>query len=423
MENLLKNISETISNWGFLAEYNNLIARLILVIGVIILAIIANFIAKRCILKLVKTLIEKSKSTLDNILLNERLFQRLAYLAPALVIHLGIGIIFPDQEILKELLHRIVNAYMIFVTALVVDAFFNIGLKIYDRFPLSRERSIKAYIQVAKIALYIITIVFIIAMLMNNSPWRLLSGLGAMTAVLMLVFKDSILGFVASIQLAGNDMLRKGDWIEMAKYGADGDVIDISLTTVKVQNWDKTITTIPTYGLISDSFKNWRGMTSSSGRRIKRSISIDMNSVKFLSKLEIDKLKKIKLLSNYLTKKQKELAEYNQEQNIVDDLDIFPTNSPNSRNLTNLGTFRAYVKAYLNAHPDIHKEMTLLVRQLAPSAEGIPIEIYAFSEDKNWANYERIQADIFDHLLAILSQFELRIFQSPSGQDFQMIKS
>lgn len=255
--------------------------------------------------------------------------------------------------------------------------------------------------------------IMIVSLLMGKSPLLLLSGLGAMTAVLMLVFKDPILGLVAGIQLSANDMLKIGDWLEMPKYGADGAVTDIGLTTVKVRNWDNTVTTIPTYALISDSFKNWRSMSESGGRRIKRSINIDTTSVHFLSEQEEQRLNRNPLLQHYLNNKTEELQQYNQQAQV--DL-----SSPlNGRRLTNLGTLRAYLEAYLRAHPHIHQHMTLMVRQLAPTPEGLPLEIYAFTNTTVWAQYESIQSDIFDHIYAVIEEFDLRIHQTPTGNDMR----
>jgi miniconductance mechanosensitive channel len=253
--------------------------------------------------------------------------------------------------------------------------------------------------------------IFAISIIIDKSVLVLLTGLGALTAIILLIFKDSILGLVAGIQLVANDMVRPGDWIEMPKYGADGDVIQITLNTVKIRNWDKTITTIPTYSLISDSFKNWRGMSESGGRRIKRALPIDMTSVKFCTPEMIDRFSRIAMLRDHIERKTKELREYNERNEIDQSVPV------NGRRMTNLGTFRAYLVAYLRAHPKIHQDMTFLVRQLPPSDKGLPLEIYVFSNDQVWANYEAIQADIFDHLLASLPEFELRPFQSPTGDD------
>lgn len=278
-----------------------------------------------------------------------------------------------------------------------------------------RRMPLRGLFQGLKLFGAIVVLIFSIAALIGKSPLILFSSLGAMTAILLLVFKDPILGLVAGIQLSANKMLRLGDWVEMPKYGADGEVTDINLTTVKVRNWDKTITTIPTYALISDSFKNWRGMSESGGRRIKRAIHVDATSVRFLDEAEITRLRKAKLLSEYIEQKLREIEIYNKEHN--------PDNSSitNGRRLTNIGTFRAYVGAYLKAHPHIHQGMTNMVRHLQPGAEGVPIEIYAFTNDTAWLVYEGIQADIFDHIFAVLPEFGLRIYQSPTGHDIQEV--
>jgi miniconductance mechanosensitive channel len=275
----------------------------------------------------------------------------------------------------------------------------------------ARTRSIKGYVQLGKIALYVVAAIAIVATIIDRSPWLLLSGLGAMSAVLLLVFKDTIMSFVASVQLTSNDMLRVGDWIEMPQVGADGDVVDIALHTVKVQNWDKTITTIPTWRLISESFRNWRGMQQSGGRRIKRTLCIDAGSVGFLDEAEIARLSKLHLLGDYLSEKQRSLADANAALGIAAGVPA------NTRRLTNLGTFRAYALAYLTAHPNIHDGMTCMVRSLQPSATGIPVELYCFTNTIVWAEYERVQGDVFDHLLAILPEFGLRMYQNPAGAD------
>jgi miniconductance mechanosensitive channel len=263
---------------------------------------------------------------------------------------------------------------------------------------------------------YFLTAVFIISILLDKTPVYLLSGVGALAAVMMLVFRDSILGFVAGIQLAANKMVSVGDWIEMPKYGADGDVLEVALTTVKVQNWDKTITTIPTYALISESFKNWRGMDESGGRRNKRPVSIDMSSIRFCDEEMLGRFEKIQYISEYIEKKKNELKEFNQS------MSVDMASLANGRRMTNIGTFRAYVQSYLQNHPEINQNMTFLIRQLPSTENGLPIEIYVFSRDKVWANYEAIQADIFDHVLAVVPEFDLRVYQNPTGADFRVLK-
>jgi len=295
----------------------------------------------------------------------------------------------------------------------MLDAMLLAIRRAYDASAQIRGRSIRSYTDAAKIIAYIMAAIFVISILTGKSPWGILSVLGGFTVVLMLVFKDTILGFVASIQLSGHDMVRVGDWIEMPKYGADGDVIEVTINTVKVRNWDKTVTTIPTYTLVSDSFKNWRGMSESGGRRIKRSLYIDMNSVKFCTDAMLERFGGYQLIGDYVRTRKEEIEAHNREHSIDTSRLI------NGRRQTNLGVFRAYIAAYLKNHPRIHREMTFLVRHLASGPTGLPVEIYVFSNDQQWANYEAIQADIFDHLLAAVGEFDLQIFQNPTGRDFR----
>ena len=304
---------------------------------------------------------------------------------------------------------------MIFAGMQVIDAFLNALHDIYLTLPVSRSRPIKGYVQITKVIFYFIGTILIFSVILNKNPGYFLGGLGAFAAILLLVFKDTILGLVAGIQLSANDMVRPGDWISMPGYNADGTVSDISLNTVKVQNWDKTISTIPTYALVSNSFTNWRGMEESGGRRIKRAINIDMKSVRFCDDEMVQKFKKIQILQEYIDFKLEELAKYNKENGIDETVKV------NGRRMTNIGVFRKYVEAYLKKHPKIHNDMTFLVRQLNPSEKGIPLEIYVFSNDQQWANYESIQADIFDHLLAVIPEFNLRVFQNPTGDDFRQL--
>jgi miniconductance mechanosensitive channel len=378
---------------------------------VLVLAYLANIITKKILLKAIHVVARKSEARWDDIFVRNRVFHRLSHLAPAIVIFL-FAPVFPWVQ---AWIQKVCLSYMIIIGLMVLNALLNSAGDIYNSFEVSRHRPIKGYVQLVKIFLYVVTGIFVISTLIEKSPWGLISGLGALTAILLLVFKDSILGLVASVQLSTNNMVQIGDWIEMPRYGADGDVIDVSLHTVKVRNWDKTITTIPTYTLISDSFKNWRGMQESGGRRIKRAINIDMSSVKFCSPEMLDRFEKIHFLGDYIRQKRKEIAEYNQQHDFDTSMLV------NGRNLTNIGTFRAYIAAYLRQHPMISQDMTFLIRHLNPTPTGLPIEIYVFSKDIVWANYEAIQADIFDHILAVIAEFELRVFQNPSGGDLKIL--
>ena len=381
------------------------------VLIVAILSLLANYIAKTVILRLVGSLVERTKFTWDDILVQRRVFGRLSHLAPAVVMYALLPVALSPYPAIYRGLQRLTVVYMILAGTgtlfALMDALADIsrGFASFSRIP------VKSYAQLAKIFLFIVAGVFAVATLLNQSPWGIVSGIGALTAVLLLIFRDSILGLVATVQLSGNDMVRVGDWIEMPSYHADGDVIDMSLHTVKVQNWDKTITTIPTHALISHSFRNWRGMQESGGRRIKRSINIDMNTIRFVDEAELGRYRKFDYLKEYVELKLEEIESYNNAH--VVDLDEVV----NRRRLTNLGTFRAYVEEYLKRHPLISDEMTFLVRQLQPTDRGVPIEIYVFSRDTRWGNYEAIQADIFDHLLGVVPEFGLRVYQAPSGND------
>ena len=380
-------------------------------LAVVILAFIANLVARRFLLAGVSFLVKRSRTTWDDALLRQKVFARLSHLAPAMVIYFTAPIFTP----IVGTLQRLSMVYMIFAGLMVLNSFLNAMVDIYGTYEVSREKPIKGYVQVIKIILFIFIGIIAIATMMDRSPWLLLSGFGAMTAVVLLVFKDTILGLVASIQLSINDMVRIGDWIEMPRYGADGDVVDVTLHTVKVQNWDKTISTIPAYSLISDAFKNWRGMSESGGRRIKRAINIDMRSVKFCTPEMLSRFEKFQLIADYIKTRKNEITNFNKEHG-VDTSELI-----NGRNLTNIGTFRAYVVAYLRSHPKIHNEMTFLIRHLPPAETGLPLEIYVFSNDQEWASYEAIQADIFDHILAVVPMFDLRVFQHPTGSDFQTL--
>ncbi len=393
-----------------------LAASAIMALGIILTCFLANYIAKHFIVRAVEVFVRRTQTAWDDMILERHVFDRLSQLAPGMIIFVAAEPTFPQAPVLQQVIRRAAVVYMTVVTAAVVDSALNALNDIYETRTGARQRPIKSYIQVIKIIAYLITAVVVISTVLNRSPVVLLSGIGALSAVLMLVFKDSILGLVASIQLSTHDMVRPGDWIEVSKYGADGDVIDMSLTTVKVQNFDKTISTIPSYALISDSFKNWRGMTQAGGRRIKRAIFLDMQSVHFCSEEELDRYEGISLLREYVQSKRREVREHNEKAK----LDV--SEVVNGRRLTNLGTFRAYVVAFLRQHPQIHKNgMTLMVRQLAPGERGVGIELYCFTTTTVWTEYETIQADIFDHLLAITPHFGLRVFQQPGGGDVRAL--
>jgi miniconductance mechanosensitive channel len=388
--------------------YADVFKILIVFATITILALLANYITKRIILTIVYRIAKKTETILDDILVEKKVFHRLAHFAPAIVVYYSITLPLDGFPRLLLFMQDITQVYMIVVGLMTLLAVVDSLQEMYLTLEVSKIRSIKGYLQVAKILLYILSGVFIISALNDTSPASLLTGIGAMAAVLMFVFKDTIMGLVASIQLSANDMLRPGDWIEMPSRKADGLVQDISLTTIKVQNWDKTITTIPTYSLVTDSFTNWRGMEESEGRRIRKAIYIDMRSMKFYSDSMLDKL-----ANNPIVAKNFDVRKYIAETQ--------GSEKPEHRTLTNLGVFRAYLGVYLNNLPEIHSSMTLLVRYLQSTENGLPLEITVFSKEKSGNAYEKVQCDIIDHILAILPEFELSVFQRPSrfGPDEQ----
>ena len=408
-------IQEHLVKWGISAENALIFKVFIVLLLILLLAYLANFITRRILLAYIKRLIRKSQNQWDDLLIEKGVLRRLANFAPVLVFYFTIPQTLANMPKLVAGIQKGLEVIMLLLGVFVVDAVINLLHGAYQRIPMSREKSIKGYIQVLKILVYLIGFILVLSLLLGESPLVFLGGLSAMAAVLMFVFKDTILGFVAGIQLSANNMVRIGDWIEMPGKNADGTVIEITLNTVKVQNWDKTISQFPTYALVSESFINWRGMEESEGRRIKRSVYIDLKSVKFCTPEMLEKFRKVQILHEYIDKKEKELNSYNETHGIDNSILM------NGRRQTNLGVFRHYVTEYLKRHPKIHNEMTFLVRHLQPTERGIPIEIFVFSREKSWPVYESIQADIFDHILAVVPEFGLRVFQNPTGDDFRMI--
>jgi len=410
---MLKMIQEMLVALGIGEQIADEMAVVALMVLIVAVAFVVYWLLRNYLLKLIHKLTLKTSNQWDDALMESGVFHRFMRLIPLTFIMLCIDRALPGQFIL---LKRIVFALIILTGTRAIEAFLNTIVQVYQQSKSLQRKPIRPLIQSLIIILYLFAAIFIISVLLNKSPWNLFGLLGGLTAVTMLVFKDTILGFVAGIQLSANDMVHEGDWIEMPKYGADGDVIEVTVNTVKVRNWDKTISTIPTYALISDSFKNWRGMSESGGRRIKRSICIDMNTVRFTDEAMLKDFRKMELLKDYVDQRQEEINSANQERKI----DLSAT-VVNGRRQTNLGIFRAYLVEYLHSNPKIHKGMTFLVRHLQPTAQGLPVEIYVFSSDKVWANYEAIQADIFDHILAALPEFDLRVFQQPSGSDISAL--
>ena len=386
------------------------------ILGLIVLvsiALLAGHVARIIILRITKILGRQPALHWISDLRQHKVFHRVAQLTPSLMVQFGRNLIPEMSETGRHFLGNLALAITIFVLTRVISALLDALLDIYSRTNYAKTRPIKGHIQLTKMLLYVFSAIIIVATLIDRSPMLLLSGLGAMSAVILLVYKDTLLSFVASVQLTSNDLLRVGDWIEMPQVGADGDVIDITLHTVKVQNFDKTIVSIPTWRLMSESFKNWRGMQQSGGRRIKRSLFIDAGNIGFLTDEQEQRLEQVRLLSDYLHRKQAELKSWNEAQGNVAAL------SANRRRMTNIGTFRAYALAYLKSHPEIQPNMTCMVRQLQPTAQGVPLEVYCFTRTTVWSDYEQIQGDIFDYLLSVMPEFGLSIYQQPSGNDLR----
>ena len=386
--------------------------------GLILLVLLLSWVAHRVSQGPINRSIEKfahyTIQQWDDILVEKHIVKRILYFIPLILLYVLSSPILTGTSLLP-LSQTLISFLFLIAGMMFLDAMLNALLAIYGKSAIAKEISITPFVQVLKLGLYFVTGILLLSLLLQKTPLYFLSGLGALTAVLMFVFKDVLMGFVAGIQLIANKMVAPKDWIEMPKYGADGDVLEITLTTVKVQNFDNTITTIPTYALINESFKNWRNMNLSGGRRIKRYVNIDLGSIKFCSSEMLEQFKRIQLISQYIQNRQEEILVYNKKHQVDESTLV------NGRRLTNIGVFRSYVEAYLRQHPMIHKDMTFLIRQLSPSENGLPIEIYVFCKDTNWTAYEAIQADIFDHILAVVPEFDLLVFQEPSGSDFQKI--
>ncbi len=413
MNNLTHAINDYLISLGVsdsLAKYINMFA--LLLIALIIIYFI-DFLIKKLLLNTFAAISSKSKSNFDDLLIKNRTPRKIAHIVPLILAYKFIPIIFVDFQELQIYLQKIILIFSVFLILITIKSFLDTLRDYFKTLSRLKDKPINSFIQVIMIFAWITGIIFIIVIITDISVWKFITAMGAASAVILLIFKDTIMGFVASIQVSINDMVRIGDWITFEKYGADGDVTEINLATVKVQNFDKTITTIPTYALISDSFKNWRGMNESGGRRLKRALNINLSSVKYLTDNEIDKLKKIELIKGYLETRQNDINQYNKKTNINKEELI------NGRNLTNIGVFRKYIEVYLENHSAINKDMMIMARQLAPTTQGIPIEIYAFSSDKRWKNYEYIMSDIFDHIIAAIPYFNLEIFELPDNSSFK----
>ncbi len=410
---------ETFKSWlaqrGLGESEASIVAAVAAVAAVLLLSFVALVLTRRVLLRVLGAAARRSRTTWDDALIDNKVFSRLSHLVPAAILYTTAPLVFRDFPQAASGTQTMSFVYMALVGVTVTDALLNAVSTIYSTFPVSAKIQIKPIVQVLKIVVYFSVSISVLAILLGQSPLVFFGGMGAFTAVLLLIFRDPILGLVAGIQLMSNQMVRVGDWIELPKHHADGDVIDVSLTTVKIQNWDKTISTIPTYSLVSESFRNWRGMSESGGRRIKRAVPIDVTSIAFCDAEMLERFQRIQFITEYIERKRVEVELHNREAKVDTTLLV------NGRHLTNIGTFRAYLVAYLKNHPQIRQDMTSLVRQLPVTERGLPIELYIFSADQVWANYEAIQADIFDHVLAVLPLFDLRAFQNPTGADVRAL--
>lgn len=412
--NVLRDIDDLLISWGMAPSIANELDQYIAFIIVLMVAFAADAVCRHILLKAIARLVSQTKATWDDIIFDHRVMVHLSRMVIPVIIYIFIPVAFADATSgTLDFLLRICQIIILISFLSFINSLLKAVYTVYSEKEQLRDRPLKGMLQTLQVMVWFIGAIIVVSILINKSPVSLLAGLGASAAILLLVFKDSIMGFVSGVQLSANDMLKVGDWIAMPKYGADGTVIEVTLATVKIRNWDNTITTIPPYLLVSDSFQNWRGMRESGGRRVKRSINIDMTSIRFCTSEMLTKYRRIQLLADYVEKTEGVIKEYNEERGIDNSILV------NGRRQTNLGVFRAYLMAYLRSLPDVNQELTCMVRQLQPTDHGIPMELYFFCSIKDWVPYEAVQADVFDHVLAIIPEFDLRVFQSPSGRDFQ----
>jgi miniconductance mechanosensitive channel len=410
--NLVELIHDGLVAIGFSSHTATIIDQYVAFLGILVIAYVADYVCRKVLLRIVDGLVKKTKAEWDDIVFDRKVTIHLSRMVAPIVIYVLLPVALTETATATfDLIRRFCLMFIIIMFISFVNSLLSAAYVVIHDKPQFRDRPLKGLLQTFQILLFCIAAIVLLSILINQSPAVLLTGLGASAAVLMLVFKDSIMGFVSGVQLSANDMLRVGDWIVMNKYGADGTVIEVTLNTVKVQNWDNTIVTIPPYSLMSDSFQNWRGMQDGDGRRVKRSINIDMNSVRFCTPEMLAKYKRIHLLSNYVDEREQQVHAYNESHHVDETVPV------NGRRQTNLGIFRAYLVSYLNNHPNVNHDMTCMVRQLQPTEKGIPIELYFFSAIKEWVAYEGLQADVFDHVLAIIPEFDLQVYQFPSGAD------
>ncbi|TCO91596.1 miniconductance mechanosensitive channel [Bacteroides heparinolyticus] len=411
---ILKNIDQLLVSWGMSPSLADTLDQFVAFAVVLIIAFTADALCRGILLRIVPRLVKRTKASWDDIVFDRKVMVHLSRMAAPVIIFYFVPVAFAEtNSFTLDLILRFCRIYIIISLLSFINSLLKAVYNVYSEREQFRDRPLKGMLQTMQVILWFVGIIIVVSILIGKSPLSLLAGLGASAAILMLVFKDSIMGFVSGVQLSANDMLKVGDWIAMPKYGADGTVIEVTLNTVKVRNWDNTITTIPPYLLVSDSFQNWRGMRESGGRRVKRSINIDMTSVKFCTPEMLDKYRKIRLLKDYVDQTEQVVKQYNEEHGIDNSILV------NGRRQTNLGVFRAYLTAYLQSLPDINQELTCMVRQLQPTDHGIPMELYFFCALKDWVPYEAVQSDVFDHVLAIIPEFDLQVFQSPSGRDFR----
>lgn len=408
-------MNKILIDWGIDAKVADRFDETIIAILMIAIAVGVDYLCQAILVGGMRQYTRRKPHLWNTLLMKRKVFHNLIHTIPAILVYALLPMAFMRGKELLVISQKACAIYIIFSLLLAINGILLMIMDIYDGKETMKNRPMKGFIQVLQVLLFFIGGIVIISILVNKSPASLFAGLGASAAILMLVFKDSIMGFVSGVQLSANDMLKVGDWIEMPKYGANGTVIEVTLNTVKVRNWDNTITTIPPYLLVSDSFQNWRGMRESGGRRVKRSINIDMTSVRFCTPEMLAKYRKIQLLKDYVEQTEEVIEKYNAENGIDNSILV------NGRRQTNLGVFRAYLTAYLKSLPDVNQELTCMVRQLQPTDHGIPIELYFFCALKDWVPYEGVQADVFDHVLAIIPEFDLQVFQSPSGRDFQRV--
>ena len=415
---MINNVQDWIDNLlmgaGIESDIIPVIRVVIMFLTLFLIAFFSLLISKYFIVRLLNSLIKKTKTKWDDILMEFKTFDKVAHIIPAFIVKALAPFVFADFENLLPFVSKMTDVYILVAIVMIVMSLLK-GIEFFlVSSPMFKNKPLASYFQLTRIIIYIGAAILVLSILMGRSPLYFLSAFGAMTAILLLIFKDTILGLVASVQISSNDMVRVGDWIEMPKYNADGDVLAINLNTVKIKNWDKTVTTVPTFYFITDSFKNWRGMQESGGRRIKRSIYINQRSIKFVDEDLRRKLEEVAIINDFMINRQKEIIEYNMINGVN------TSHLINGRRMTNIGVFREYVSSFLKGHKGINQEMYMLVRQLQPDSTGLPIEIYCFTKSVAWVDYEGVQADVFDHLLAAANHFDLEVFQAPSGSDLRM---